>query len=172
MESKTHESLPLVMDKNTKLLIVGTAPGIVSLEKKEYYSNESNRFWRIIFDILDEEVPLYYNDKINSLQKYKIGLWDVCHSFRREYSSLDSEINHTEVDYNDFKNLPNQIEYIIVNGKCSDKKVKIYKIVKEQLKDINQKVKYCSSTSSRNIARPQEEIKAEWKQALKDFKII
>ena len=37
-----------VVNENTKILILGTIPGIASLKNQEYYGNPRNHFWKII----------------------------------------------------------------------------------------------------------------------------
>ncbi len=45
-----------IANKNCKILILGTMPGIQSLEKHEYYGNERNAFWKIIFSLLQQKM--------------------------------------------------------------------------------------------------------------------
>ena len=38
-----------IVDKNCKVLILGTMPGVMSLEKKQYYGNKRNQLWKIMY---------------------------------------------------------------------------------------------------------------------------
>lgn len=108
--------LPAVVDSHTRVLIVGSMPGVQSLEKQQYYGNPRNHFWSIIATLTNSEVPETYEQRLALVKKYHIGLWDVIKSCERQ-GSLDSNIKH-EVP-NDFKKLfeiyPN-IEAVAFNG--------------------------------------------------------
>lgn len=90
-------SFPPIIDKNSKILILGSIPGVKSLEKQEYYGHPQNKFWKIIFKLFDEEFSEDYTEKIKILKKYHIALWDVIDSCERK-GSLDSEIKNEEAN--------------------------------------------------------------------------
>jgi hypoxanthine-DNA glycosylase len=115
-------SFPAFIDSNTKILILGTMPGIASLTKQEYYANPRNHFWRIVYTLFDTlPVSDSFEEKIQLLQKNKIGLWDVLENCERK-GSLDIHIkNHKENDFEMlFKQYPT-IHTIVFNGKESHK---------------------------------------------------
>lgn len=115
-------SFPAFIDSNTKILILGTMPGIASLTKQEYYGNPRNHFWRIRYTLFDTlPVSDSFEEKIQLLQKNKIGLWDVLENCERK-GSLDIHIkNHKENDFEMlFKQYP-EIHTIVFNGKESHK---------------------------------------------------
>nr|WP_314835347.1 DNA-deoxyinosine glycosylase [uncultured Flavobacterium sp.] len=115
-------SFPAFIDSNTKILILGTMPGIASLTKQEYYGNPRNHFWRIMYTLFDTlPVSDSFEEKIQLLQKNKIGLWDVLENCERK-GSLDIHIkNHKENDFEMlFKQYPT-IHTIVFNGKESHK---------------------------------------------------
>ncbi len=105
------------VNAQTHTLILGTMPGIASLEKQEYYANKRNHFWTILFTILDHfPTTEVFEEKINILQENNIGLWDVLKTCERA-GSLDVNIKNHEVnDFNAlFKKFP-FITTIIFNG--------------------------------------------------------
>ena len=108
--------LPPIVDEQTRVLIVGSMPGVQSLQKQQYYGNERNHFWGIMSELLHVPIPETYEEKIALLRSHQIGLWDVIHSCERK-GSLDANIQN-EVP-NDFASLfvqyPN-ILCIIFNG--------------------------------------------------------
>lgn len=116
MSDKVKNILPPVIDASTKVLIVGSMPGKLSLEKQQYYGNPRNHFWSIIGHILKQEIPLNYEQRIALLKKNHIGLWDTIESCERK-GSLDAAIRN-EIP-NDFRTLfihfPN-IELVLFNG--------------------------------------------------------
>jgi len=76
----------------TRVLILGSLPGEVSLERRQYYANPTNQFWRLTGAVIEKDlVALPYHDRLSALLGAGIGLWDVVKSARRTGSS-DSEI--------------------------------------------------------------------------------
>jgi hypoxanthine-DNA glycosylase len=116
-------SFPPIIFKDSKILILGSVPGIKSLEMQEYYAHPQNKFWKILFELFDTEFTIDYSKKIKFLEKNKIAVWDVIDSCER-VGSLDSKIKN-EVT-NDILNLleefPN-IKALYCNGGKSFKNV-------------------------------------------------
>lgn len=96
------KSFEPVVDNRTEVLILGSMPGVASLEKQEYYGNIRNTFWKIIFEIFNQEPILNYEQKLDFLISKRIGLWDMLASCERK-GSLDSNISLGVV--NDFEKL-------------------------------------------------------------------
>ena len=115
-------SFPPFVNSSTEILILGTMPGVASLEKEEYYAHQRNHFWKIMHTLLDQlPISEIFEEKIKLLQTNKIGLWDVLENCERK-GSLDIHIkNHKENDFETlFKNFPS-INKIVFNGKESHK---------------------------------------------------
>jgi hypoxanthine-DNA glycosylase len=113
-------SFPPFINSHTEILILGTMPGIASLEKQEYYAHPRNHFWKIIYTLFDNmPISEIFNDKIEFLQLNRIGLWDVLENCERK-GSLDVHIkNQTENDFESlFQEFPG-ISKIVFNGKES-----------------------------------------------------
>ncbi|MFY9175365.1 MAG: DNA-deoxyinosine glycosylase [Peptococcia bacterium] len=109
-------SFPAIVDQNSRILILGSMPGVESLRKQEYYAHPRNQFWRIIFDLYQQPVPDNYQEKVSFLKAKGIGLWDVIESCYREGSS-DAKIKQEKV--NDIQGLLNefpQIKRLYFNG--------------------------------------------------------
>jgi hypoxanthine-DNA glycosylase len=117
-------SFPPIIDQESKILILGSVPGVKSLEKQEYYGHPQNKFWKIIFELFEVDFTENYVEKIEILKKNKIAVWDAIDTCERK-GSLDSEIINEEA--NDIKNLlqthPN-IRAIFCNGGKSYKNLK------------------------------------------------
>ena len=96
---------PLVSG-NTRLLILGSFPGVASLAAQQYYGHPQNRFWTILQAIWPScALPTGTNSyKIRSewLLDRGLGVWDVYAACERE-GSLDSQIRTPQV--NDFSML-------------------------------------------------------------------
>lgn len=84
---------PIVAD-DSKVLILGSMPGVTSLRLGEYYSLEHNAFWFIMGELFGAYPNLPYTQRCDILKENKIALWDVLKSCSRK-GSLDSNI-HTE----------------------------------------------------------------------------
>lgn len=90
-------SFPPIIDHQSEILILGSVPGMKSLEKQQYYGHPQNKFWKIIFELFHEEFTENYPDRIDVLKKNHIALWDVIDSCERK-GSLDSEIKNEEAN--------------------------------------------------------------------------
>jgi hypoxanthine-DNA glycosylase len=115
-------SFPPFVNSQTKILILGTMPGIASLEKQEYYAHKRNHFWKIMYTLLNNlPISEIFEEKIQLLQANNIGLWDVLENCERK-GSLDIHIkNQKENDFETlFKEFPG-ISKIVFNGKESHK---------------------------------------------------
>lgn len=110
------DSLSPIADKNSKILILGSIPGKQSLEKQQYYGNNRNAFWKIIYTLFGGEYKDEYEEKIKFAKKNNIALWDVIENCNRE-DSLDSNIkNENPNDFESFlKQYPN-IKHVFFNG--------------------------------------------------------
>jgi hypoxanthine-DNA glycosylase len=115
-------SFPYIINSKTEILILGTMPGIASLEKQEYYGNTRNHFWNIIYTLFSK-IPVsdIFEEKIKLLEANKLGLWDVLENCERK-GSLDVSIkNPKENDFDALFNEYRGIKKIIFNGKESQR---------------------------------------------------
>ncbi|MBC5863098.1 DNA-deoxyinosine glycosylase [Flavobacterium turcicum] len=114
-----HSFSPIV-NSTTKLLILGSIPGNISLQQQEYYGNARNQFWKIMQEILAQsDILPDYQSKIQLLQNHHIGLWDVLAACERE-GSLDLNIKNPVVnDFVSFLKQYSNITRILFNGKAS-----------------------------------------------------
>ncbi|MEC5173948.1 DNA-deoxyinosine glycosylase [Chryseobacterium nepalense] len=90
-------SFPPIIDDHSEIIILGSIPGVKSLEKQQYYGHPQNKFWKIIFELLNEEFTEDYDQRIQILKNHHIALWDVIDSCERK-GSLDSEIKNEEAN--------------------------------------------------------------------------
>ncbi len=79
------------MDAGSKILILGSMPGVRSLRAQEYYAHPQNRFWRLLALLLQEPAPQSYAAKKAMLARRGVALWDTLALCERE-GSLDSDI--------------------------------------------------------------------------------
>ncbi|HST37324.1 MAG TPA: DNA-deoxyinosine glycosylase [Allosphingosinicella sp.] len=85
-----------VTGPDTRLLILGSLPGAVSLAKQRYYAHPQNQFWRLTGAVIGRDlVALDYEDRLDALLDAGIGLWDTVAAATRQ-SSLDADIRLLE----------------------------------------------------------------------------
>lgn len=76
-----------------KILILGSMPGVKSLQEQEYYAHPQNRFWKLLALLLNEPAPQDYAAKKALLARHGVALWDTLGLCERE-GSLDSDIKN------------------------------------------------------------------------------
>ena len=160
-----HEFGPYI-NKDSKVLILGSIPSSKSRELGFYYMHPQNRFWRIISDLLKEEVPNTIEAKKDFLKRNKIALWDVLDSCDINGSS-DSSIKNPKV--NDIKKLitKTDVKYIFVTGK---KALALYN--KYCYKNVLIEAIYLPSTSSANAIFSYEKLKEKYMIIVKCLKSV
>lgn len=161
------QSFDPISRSDTRILILGSMPGKVSLQASEYYAHPRNLFWDIIEEVLGIPRQTAYDQRLLQLQQQQIALWDVAFQCQRE-SSLDSDIVSSTVEANDFKRFfarHPQLRRICLNG---NKAAELFaRHVQKNLESVNTlEVLRLPSTSPAN-ASIKREIKLElWRQAL------
>ena len=85
-------SFPPVVNADTRLLVLGSLPGEVSLAQRRYYAHPRNHFWRLMGEVVGLDLAgLNYAGRIDALLRAGVGLWDVVASASRR-GSLDASI--------------------------------------------------------------------------------
>ena len=87
-----HHCFPPVTRPDTRLLLLGSLPGAISLAAQRYYAHPQNQFWRLMSGVTGRDlVPLAYEDRLAALLDARVGLWDTVAAATRE-GSLDAAI--------------------------------------------------------------------------------
>lgn len=144
---------------NDRILILGSMPSVESLKQSFYYANKTNRFWKMLEVIFDQEAKTV-EQRLLLLEQNQIALWDVCHSCLRK-TSADADIR--DVMPNDIEQLlkeHNSIQKVICNGKTSAA------FMKKFYKDIP--VVVCPSTSAANARYRLNDLVEIYGKELKD----
>jgi hypoxanthine-DNA glycosylase len=146
-----------LLDRNVRLLILGSFPSPASLAAGQYYAHPRNQFWPIIGAILDEPlIRLPYHDRLRRLLAHRVGLWDVFAACRRN-GSLDSQIKTAQS--NDLQGLcawAPQLQAIAFNGGAAGR-------FRRQLSGLGYCCAVMPSTSPAHAARRLEEKLVLWK---------
>lgn len=112
-----HSMAP-VLGESPQLLILGSMPGVASLQMQHYYAHPRNLFWPFMADILQFELCEHFEERYEQLTQRGIALWDVLAHCERP-GSLDSAIRKESVLCNPITELVQQhpgIQRICVNG--------------------------------------------------------
>lgn len=84
------------------MLVLGSAPSVLSLQKGEYYGNPQNAFWPVLAELLRRPAGEDYAARTRMLVEARIALWDVLASAERP-GSLDASIVAATAVVNDFE---------------------------------------------------------------------
>lgn len=108
---------------DARWLILGSMPGVASLDAQQYYAHPRNAFWPIMQELFGTPpAPESYQDKIALLHGAKVALWDVLAQCKRP-GSLDANIDPKSVvcnDFNTFLSTHSKLEKIAFNGKAAE----------------------------------------------------
>ena len=109
--------LPPVHDRRARLLVLGSFPGVASLQARQYYAHPRNQVWPVLSALTGEDlVTLPYRQRLIRVRAHGIAIWDVIgECFRR--GSLDGAIRDpVGQDFDAFlKQLP-QLQAVAFNG--------------------------------------------------------
>jgi len=109
---------PPIADASARVLVLGSLPGVKSLEMREYYAQPYNAFWRIMGELTGAGPALEYPARLVLLRAHGVAVWDVLAAGERE-GSLDSSIVRASIvvnDFNAFFERHRQLRLICFNG--------------------------------------------------------
>lgn len=123
------QGLPPLLNTHTRLLVLGSFPGVASLRSQQYYGHPHNQFWKIMATLLSpkaaEVLAMPYAERTQWLLNQGVGLWDVYAACQRE-GSLDAHIRNAQP--NDLQSLRLLCPHLMViahNGGESFKHAKL-----------------------------------------------
>jgi double-stranded uracil-DNA glycosylase len=160
---------PPIADPHARVLILGSLPGQVSLQRQQYYALPQNAFWKIMERLFGAGPALPYEERVQALVRNGIALWDVCAAAQRP-GSLDASIVHSSVVPNDlaaFIETHPGIGLICFNG---GKAAELYRrLVLPGLPATVRAIRYetLPSTSPAHAAMPFEEKLTRWAVVLR-----
>jgi len=112
-----------VISENCRVLLLGSMPGVASLQKHQYYAHPRNAFWSIMEELFAIDRCAEYAERCSMLSSQKIALWDVLKTCKRE-GSLDSRIQANSEFPNDFDRLfsaHHSINAVFFNGGTAER---------------------------------------------------
>lgn len=112
-----------VIGTSPRVLILGSMPGVASLQAVQYYAHPRNAFWPIMAELFAIDIDCEYQQRIDQVKQLPVILWDTIKACRRE-GSLDSNIQKHQLEANDIPALLSQycdIKLVACNGATSEK---------------------------------------------------
>jgi double-stranded uracil-DNA glycosylase len=77
------QSFPPIVSEMSKVLILGSMPGEISLKVGEYYAHPQNAFQRIMGELFGAGPSLPYKERVTLLQSAGVALWDALQACTR-----------------------------------------------------------------------------------------
>lgn len=105
-ERIVHPLRPIVYP-DSRVLILGSFPSVISRQKEFYYANPANRFWPVLEAVFGDSAA----DRTAFCQRHHLALWDVIASCRLHGSS-DASI--TDVEVNPIAQLVQQVPVVCI----------------------------------------------------------
>ncbi len=154
-----------IIGRNPRIIILGSMPGIISINAAQYYANPRNLFWMVLADLFSIDIDCSYESKVLQMQQLPMIVWDTLKTCHRE-GSLDSKILNTDIEANDIATLLKQfptVQAIAFNGNASAKYFD--RLVKPQLpKDLDIELLKMPSTSPANAGMKRAQKLETWRR--------
>jgi TDG/mug DNA glycosylase family protein len=158
------QSLAPIIDDDATVLILGSMPSAMSLEKQQYYGNPRNQFWAILEAVCGEPVGAVYEARIAFLHRKRLALWDTLASCERVGSADDRIRNPLPNDVAQLLSAYPSIHRILLNGGAAAGYYR--RLIAPHVTDAYDCI-VLPSTSPLNTA-PLEKKVAEWRKALRE----
>ena len=117
MSTHLTHTFPIYINKDSKILFLGSFPSVKSREQMFYYGHPQNRFFKVLGSIFNESIENTVISKKAFLKKYHIALYDVIEECDIIGSSDASIRNVTPIDLKKILIEYPNIKSIGVNGK-------------------------------------------------------
>ena len=79
-EEKNVHPIPPLYRADSEILILGSFPSVKSRESAFFYGHPQNRFWKVMDEVFEDEVPRDVPERRSFLIRHKVAAWDVIHS--------------------------------------------------------------------------------------------
>ena len=153
--------IPPVFDAHSEILILGSFPSVKSREYGFFYGHPSNRFWKVMRDVLGwPALPQTTEEKKRLLLESHVALWDVIASCEVTGSSDASIRNAVPNDLRPILDT-GRIKAVFCNGSTA---YNLY--MKLLLPSLGIQPVRLPSTSPANASCRLEKLTAAWREAL------
>jgi|LAHS01.1.fsa_nt_gb hypoxanthine-DNA glycosylase len=109
---------PPLYDGASRILILGSFPSVKSREQAFYYGHPQNRFWRLLSQVYQEDVPGTVEEKTALVLRHHLALYDVIDGCEILGSS-DASIR--QVKPSDLSRIHSPLKTILLNGETAGK---------------------------------------------------
>lgn len=159
MNAPLLQGLPPVIDRRSRLLVLGSFPGEASLRAQQYYGHPRNQFWPLLASLWGVDLPaMPYARRLIAVRRRGLAIWDAYASCRR-IGSLDQAIE--DATLNDFAALRLRaplLQWVAHNGAESAR-------VAPQLRALGFEVLRLPSTSPAHASWSFDRKRAAWHAA-------
>ena len=114
--TQKYTGLAPVSGSDPEILVLGSFPSRMSLEKGEYYGNPHNQFWKIMEILFGIDPTCHYSYRTKMLVHRRIALWDVLASCSRDGSADSAIRDPVSNDIRGFVSAHPTIRRIVLNG--------------------------------------------------------
>jgi hypoxanthine-DNA glycosylase len=161
----TIKGFPPIGSTSARVLILGSMPGVKSLDAEQYYAHPRNAFWFIMEGLFGFNAEGPYEERLESLIENRIALWDVLQTCHRP-GSLDTSIDEESIVVNDFASFLQRhpgIHAIFFNGGKAEQLYRKYIApeLPEDMRDLF--MQRLPSTSPANARLTLEEKTEQWR---------
>ena len=146
------QGFPPVASRDSKVLILGSMPGNISLKQQQYYAHPRNSFWKIMGEMIGFHEETTYEQRLKYLFANRIALWDVLKTCYRD-GSLDNSIDENTITLNAFDSFYRrhpEIRAVFFNGAKAEQVYRKYVLRDLPVQLCNHVLQRLPSTSPAN----------------------
>ena len=154
--------LPPLIDERSRVLVLGSFPSKLSLQKREYYGNPQNHFWPIMGALFGFDPRSPYSERTRNLLHNRVAVWDVVAECQREGSGDDAI---TEATPNSLSNLLRdfpEVRHVAFNGGTASRTARLF--APDLFEQDDLECERFPSTSPRNARLPLAAKIEAWKR--------